>query len=383
MVNILSKLTYSLGGADSQVIQHCTADTKKQYRNLGWSVILCTGIAIISGADFTHQYTPSIPITIAAALLFGTLVFSFDYFLINSNSTNTFFKLLRIPVAVANVVLGTLALMVMLCQSKIDNKIIMESTGKITKCDSTYRAAKDVRYTAYGNKVKDKDHYHNTVCFPEAQNGYAKLDGKYGQKHSYCNTQDSLLSIEKAVLDSAESAYNKTYQVEREALGKLSSNDFFEKCYYLPEIFRANWVTFLVALCVFIIATYVETQSLIMKFSLNPNDEYHQALARHKANHKTKIDEHLKRMQDHTDKMKGMVNEQQNTDDITRWANEKITSTLKKAPLSYKLNEYKRIFREQGMPELADEISSIQDAVAGGADMDKLMNNLITKINQN
>lgn len=372
---------YSLGGADSQVIQHCTADTQKQYRNLGWSVILCTGIAIISGADFTHQYTPSIPITVAGALLFGTLVFSFDYFLINSNSTNTFFKLLRIPVAVANVVLGTLALMVMLCQSKIDNKILLENTGKITKCDSTYQAAKELRYTAYGNKVKDKDHYHNTVCFPEAQNGYA--GGNYRRKHAYCNTQDSLLAIEKAVLDSAELTYNKTYQVEREALGKLSSNDFFEKCYYLPEIFRANWVTFLVALCVFIIATYVETQSLIMKFSLKPDDEYHQALTIHKANHKTKIDEHLKRMQDHADKMKGLENEQQNTDDLTKWATEKIASTLKKAPLSYKLNEYKRIFREQGMPELADEISSIQDAVAGGADMDKLMNNLITKINKN
>ena len=377
----MRKFIYSLGGADSKVIQHCTADTKKQYRNLGWSVILCTAIATISGADFTHQYTLSIPITIAGALLFGTLIFSFDYFLINSNSTNTFFKLLRIPVAVANVVLGTLALMVMLCQSKIDNKIIMESTGKITRCDSTYQAAKELRYTNYGNKVKNKDHYHNTVCFPEAQNGYAGTN--YGRKHAYCNTQDSLLSIEKAGLDSAELAYNKTYQVERAALGKLSSNDFFEKCYYLPEIFKANWVTFLVALCVFVIAVYVETQSLIMKFSLDPDDEYHQALAIHKANHKTKIDEHLKRMQDHTDKIKGLQNEQQNTDDITKWATEKITSTLKKAPLSYKLNEYKRIFREQGMPELADEISSIQDAVAGGADMDKLMNNLLTKINQN
>ena len=99
----LKAIIYNLGGADYNVIQHCTEDTKKQYRNLGWSVILCTLIALISGADFTHQYTSSVPITVAGALLFGTLVFSFDYFLINSNSTSTFFKLLRIPVAVANV----------------------------------------------------------------------------------------------------------------------------------------------------------------------------------------------------------------------------------------------------------------------------------------
>ncbi len=377
----LKAIIYNLGGADYNVIQHCTEDTKKQYRNLGWSVILCTLIALISGADFTHQYTSSVPITIAGALLFGTLVFSFDYFLINSNSTSTFFKLLRIPVAVANVLLGTLALMVMLTQSKIDNKILLENTGKITKCDSTYQISKLQRYEAYENKVTDKDHYHNTVCFPEAQNGYAGTN--YGKKHTYCITQDSLLSIEKVALDSAEVPFFKTYSVEREALGKLTSNDIFEKGNYLPAIFKENWVALLIALCVFIIATYVETQSLIIKFSLDPNDEYHQDLAKFKANHKLKSDQRLKTMQDHNDKMSELKTEKQNTDDLSKWAEEKIASTLKKAPLAYKLNEYKRIFREQGMPELSDEIANVQNAISNGSDMDKVMSHLINKINQN
>lgn len=381
MKHIFLKFIYSLGGADYNVIQHSTNDTKKQYRNLGWSVILCTLIALISGADFTHQYTSSVPITIAGALLFGTLVFSFDYFLINSNSTSTFFKLLRIPVAVANVLLGTLALMVMLTQSKIDNKILLENTGKITKCDTTYQLSKLQRYEAYENKMTDKDHYHNTVCFPEAQNGYAGTN--YGKKHTYCITQDSLLAIEKVALDSAEVPFFKTYSIERDALGKLTSNDIFEKGNYLPAIFKENWVALLIALCVFIIATYVETQSLIMKFSLDPNDEYHQDLAKFKANHKLKSDQRLKTMQDHNDKMAELKTEKQNTDDLTKWAEEKISSTLKKAPLSYKLNEYKRIFREQGMPELSDEIANVQNAISNGSDMDKVMSHLINKINQN
>ena len=381
MIQKFRKFIYSLGGADYNVIQHSTNDTKKQYRNLGWSVILCTLIALISGADFTHQYTSSVPITVAGALLFGTLVFSFDYFLINSNSTSTFFKLLRIPVAIANVLLGTLALMVMLTQSKIDNKILLENTGKITKCDSTYQLSKLQRYEAYENKMTDKDHYHNTVCFPEAQNGYAGTN--YGKKHTYCITQDSLLAIEKVALDSAEVPFFKTYSVERDALGKLTSNDIFEKGNYLPAIFKENWVALLIAICVFIIATYVETQSLIMKFSLDPNDEYHQDLAKFKANHKLKSDQRLKTMQDHNDKMAELKTEKQNTDDLTKWAEEKIASTLKKAPLNYKLNEYKRIFREQGMPELSDEIANVQNAISNGSDMDKVMSHLINKINQN
>lgn len=372
---------YSLGGADYNVIQLSTDDTKKQYSNLGWSVVLCTLIALISGADFTHQYTSSVPITVAGALLFGTLVFSFDYFLINSNSTNNFFKLLRIPVAIANVLLGTLALMVMLTQSKIDNKILLENTGKITNCDSTYQLSKQQRYAGYEKKINDKDDYHNTVCIPEAHNRYAGTS--YDKKHTYCITQDSLFAIEKVALDSAEVPYFKTYSVEREALRKLTSNDIFEKGNYLPAIFKENWVALLMALCVFLIATYVETQSLIMKFSLDQNDEYHQDLIKFKANHKFKADQRLKTMQDHNDKMAELKTEKQNTDDLTKWTEEKIASTLKRAPLSYKLNEYKRIFLEQGMPELSDEISNVQNAFFNGSDMDKVMNHLINKINQN
>lgn len=381
MIQKFRKFIYSLGGADYNIIQHSTNDTKKQYSNLGWSVILCTLIALISGADFTHQYTSSIPITIAGALLFGTLVFSFDYFLINSKSSSTFFKLLRIPVALANVLLGTLALMIMLCQSKIDNKILLENTGKITSCDSIYQSSKNQRYIGYYSKVNDKDHYHNTVCFPEAQNGYAGLN--YVRKHTYCNTQDSLLVIEKATLDSTEVPYFNTYNVHRDALGKLTSNDIFEKGNYLPSILKENWVALLIAFCVFIIATYVETQSLIMKFSLDPNDEYHQDLAKFKANHKLKSDQRLKTMQDHNEKLAELKNEKQHTDHLTKWAEEKIVSTLKKAPLSYRLNEYKRIFLEQGMPELSDEIANVQDAISNGSDLDKVMNHLINKINQN
>jgi len=271
--------------------------------------------------------------------------------------------------------------MVMLSQSKIDNKILLEKTAEITKCDISYQSSRQQRYASYDSKVMDKEQYHNRVCFPEAQNGYAGMT--YRKKHTYCSTQDSLLVIDKAVLDNAEVAYFNTYNVKRQALGNLTNNDFFEKCYYLPDIFQANWVTLLVALCVFTIATYIETQSLIMKFSQDPNDEYHKDLAKYKTNHQLKSGQRLKTMQDHQDKMNGLKAEKENTDELIKWVEEKITSTLKKAPLSYKLNEYKRIFREQGMHELSDEITNVQNAISNCSDMDNLMNHLINKINKN
>ena len=158
----MKRIIYSLGGADYNVIQQLqTDDSKKPYRNLGWSIIQCTGIAFISGADITHQYTQSVPIIIAGAILYATIIFSFDYFLVNNH--NSKFIWLRVVVAVATVVLGSLALMVMLCQSKIDNKIRLENVGKITVCDTTYQAAKELRYQNLNTKIEEKEHYRTAV----------------------------------------------------------------------------------------------------------------------------------------------------------------------------------------------------------------------------
>lgn len=373
------KILYNLGGADYNVIKHCTEKTKKQYRNLGWSVILCTIVAFISGADITHQYTETTWIVVAGAFLYATLIFSFDYFLVSNPGTK--FGWLRMVVAAATVVLGSLALMVMLCQSKIDNKVRLENVSKITTCDTVYQAAKALRYENHNAKMNEKEHYHTTVCYVEAQKGYAGRS--YDRKHKYCITQDSLLNIEKAALDSTETAYFTTYEIERNALEQMTSNDFFEKAAYLPGIFKTNWLTLLVAIAAFVIMAYIETQSLILKFSLDPNDKYRQAEAEHETNCKEHISQRLKKMQEHNERMNGHHTDKSYHAEVSKWGNDMLDQTLKKAPLSYKLNEYKRILKENGMPELADEINSIQSAVSNGSEADKLMQNLLHKINRN
>lgn len=372
-------LIYKLGGADYNVIQHCTEDTKKQYRNLGWSVLLCTLIAFISGVDITLQYTETTWIVILGAVLYATLIFSFDYFLVNNPGTK--FGGIRVVVAAATVVLGSLALMVMLCQSKIDNKVRMENVHKITSCDSTYQAAKALRYESHYAKITQKEHYHSAVCYVEGKNGYAGRN--YDRKHKYCITQDSLLSLEKAALDSTEAAYFATYQIERNALEQLTSNDLFEKASRLPSIFKTNWVTLLVAIAAFIIMAYIETQSLMLKFSLNPNDEYRQAIKQHTLNCALYTYRRLKKMQEHNDRINGLLTDKTYHAVVSEWGKDMLDQTLKKVPLNYKLSEYKRILEENGMTELADEINIIQRAVSNGSDTDKLMQNLLHKINRN
>ncbi len=377
----ISKFIYTTGGAQPNVIQHCNEDTQKQYKNLGWSVVLCTGIAGISGADITHQYTPSITITVLGAVFFALLTFSFDYFINTSNSNKIAPKLLRIPVALANVCIGTAALMVMLNQTKIDSKLRLQNTNKITVCDTTYQYEKTQRYDSYMAKKKERDQYYTDVCLPEAKNGYPGKE--FQRKFQLCKTTDSSLSIEKALLDSAETAFYQTYQTYKEALKAVNTASFPEKCAELPSIFKENWFTLLIAICVFIVSFYIECQSLIMKFSINKNDAYHTTLTLYNTLHKTNLEDRLKKMTEHLLKLNRLKTDQINTDEITKWATDKLNSTLTKAPVHYKLNEYKRILNENGMQELSSEIANIQNTITDTSDMEKAMNHLINNINRN
>lgn len=376
-----SNFIYRLGGAQPNVIAECNPDTQGQYKNLGYSVLLCTLIAAISGADITHQYTPSVAITVIGAVFFALLTFSFDYFINNSSSNKIAPKLLRIPVALANVCIGTAALMVMLNQSKIDSKLRLQNTGKIVTLDRTYQTQKEERYAAYQAKKKERDQYYTDVCLPEARRGYPGKE--YQKKFQLVKTTDSSLVIEKAALDTAESAFYQTYFTQKDALVAVNTASFPEKCAELPAIFKENWFTLLIAICVFIVSFYVECQSLIMKFSINKSDDYNKALSGFNTLHNATVEDRLKKMIEQLTKLNGLKEDLTSTDEITKWANDKLNATISKTPIHYKLNEYQRILNENGLHDLSSEIAGIKNTLCDSNDLVKAMNQLINKINKN
>jgi hypothetical protein len=279
MLHALFTIIYRLAGVDYNVIRDCSRDTKAKYQNLGFSLLLTSALAYIGGFDVAHQFTPVLWVCAAVGLLWAVAVFSFDYFLLNSGNISPFFKIIRVPVGFANVFITITALFVMLNQATIDSTIGLANTSKITEADNTYLAAKETRYDAYNTKKERIEEYHQQSCMPEALN---VRPGKiYDMKHALCTTTHSELETELAKLDSMETGYYNAYQTNRQALVDVKSNDFFIKAKQLPAIFKANYFIAILAACAFLFLGYIELQCIILKFSIDPNDEYHTNLMRY------------------------------------------------------------------------------------------------------
>jgi len=117
----ISKFIYSLGGADYNVIQHCTQYTKMRYLILGWTVILCTGLAIISAWIICRLFTPNYSICSPVALLWTTAIFSFDFFLIRLVKISVFTKYIFILLGICKSLITTVALLFSLNEKIIDS----------------------------------------------------------------------------------------------------------------------------------------------------------------------------------------------------------------------------------------------------------------------
>ncbi|HEX8607306.1 MAG TPA: DUF4407 domain-containing protein, partial [Pedobacter sp.] len=269
----MKRFFFRLGGTTYDVIKHCSPDIRTKYGNLAWSLFLSTGLAIIGGFDIARQFTTVFAICIGVGILWGIAVFFFDYFIINSSSGKLFFKLIRIPVGISNVTITVIALFVLLNQSTIDSKLLLTNTKKITRGDSTYLSNKQTRYAQVAEKKENIEAYHQKNCVPEALDGYPGPE--YQKKHALCVTTDSAITRETAQLDTAEKTYHAAYQIERDALLKVSNADFFAKALLLPEIISANIMVLILAIALFIFLSYLELQSIMLKFSIDPNDEYH------------------------------------------------------------------------------------------------------------
>lgn len=284
MPNYFSKKIYRMGGATFDVIKHCSPDIQTVYSNLGFSLIFCTLWASIAGFEICRQFTTQLVPCFCVGTLWAAAVFTFDYFLINSKNLKGVFKWVRIPVGLANVMISVTSIFVLLNQSTIDSNLRLLGSNEITKCDTTYQNEKQERYASLNAKKAEQEQYHKERCLPEARNGYPGKE--YMKKHSLCITADSLLAKEQTQLDSAEVAYHTTYTTTRDAITGTTTNDFFRKAKELIPIFKDNYFTLFLAICALIFLSYIELQAILLKYNIDPNDEYHTNLRTYNANRK-------------------------------------------------------------------------------------------------
>lgn len=353
----MKRFFYRLGGTNYDVIRHLDADTQTKYQNIARSLLLSTGLAFIGGADVARQFTHTIAICIGVGLLWALAVFFYDYFIINSGGGNIFFKIIRVPVGICNVFITVTALFVLLNQSTIDTNLRLTNAGKITNCDSAYLAGKQIRYAALEEKQKNRDAYHQKNCVPEAGRGYP--DKLYAKKHSLCITTDSAIAQDRAKLDTAEKTYFGKYQVEKEALLAVNTNDFFKKASLLPDIIRSNLLILVLAICLFVFLSYLELQSLMLKFSISTTDEYHVNLRTYLANRKglasAKMDNQL------TKDREQILLDKKNTDEevIDMHFKADMQAIDAMAIREYEIQAKKEIAIRKGYPATAEELDKL------------------------
>lgn len=279
-MKIIKNTFYRLGGADYDVIRDCSKKTKVQYQSIALALFLTVIVAFIGGFDVVHYYTESTPIRIAVATLWALAVLSFDYFLINSGTTKPFFKYLRIAVGLTNIFITITALFVLLNQTTIDSQIELTKSNALKNIDQSYLKAKENRYSDVETKKKEAEKYNSEVVLPEARNGYP--GPKHDQKKAVYNDLIKSVNDEIAKLDTKEQQYLNSYQTERKAVENKLSNDFTAKAKLLPEIIAyGGFMSYILTFCLFVFLSYIELQTIALKFSISPDDEYHLAEKSH------------------------------------------------------------------------------------------------------
>jgi hypothetical protein len=270
----ISNILSSLGGANNiEAIRRCSLKTQTQYKNLGLALLLSVFMAFIGGADIAHQFSNSRYIMGLVGFLWALTTLSFDYFLLHSQKTYGFFKILRVFVGLANISITITALFILLNQSTIDSEIRIENANAIKVIDDVYAGEKETRYAPVLAKKASAEKYRTDVVEPEKRNGYP--GPKYQQKLDAYNLEIDEVKTEEARLDSLEMPYYTSFQTEREALLAKQSNNFMIKVKKLPEVMLSGgWLSLFISVCLFIFLTYIELQAIMMKFSLKETSEY-------------------------------------------------------------------------------------------------------------
>ncbi|MCP9769429.1 transglutaminase domain-containing protein [Lacihabitans sp. LS3-19] len=271
------RLLYLLAGVKYSIIQQCGHLVKQKYRNVGVAQVLAMIIASVAAYDVAHNFTESKVALITASLGWALCIGLFDFFLITSPKKHWTLDLLRYVVALANQLISIAAIFVLLTGASLQNKINADRSLRSKNVDVAYQNAMENRWKEYKDLENEKNEYHKRECMAQAKNGFP--GPLYDRLHTACIQNDASLKTMKSILDVAETPYKKAYDDERTSIQSESSNDFFIKIQYLPDVLFNNWAKGMFAGCFFIMFFYLETIAISTKSNIDPSDEYHQKLA--------------------------------------------------------------------------------------------------------
>jgi hypothetical protein len=281
MMKQLKAVIYRLGGADHWILEECSSRTQIKYLIFAIALVFSVTLAFIGGFDVAQQYVPSVAsmgtriwIGIAAGTLWAALTFYLDFGLMNVSGGRVVSTLIRGISGIASVCITITALLILLNQSKIDNKITLESSTKIDAVDKEYLDAKKERYKLVSAKKALAEKYNEDVVLAEANRGYP--GPRYNDKKAAYDVMIAAVEEERKSLEEKEGAYTTQYDNKRQALVSLESADFMTKVDKLFEVILASgYFSIFIIGCVYIFFASIELGALTLKTTISEDDEYH------------------------------------------------------------------------------------------------------------
>ncbi|MBE7516116.1 MAG: hypothetical protein HS105_05840 [Chloracidobacterium sp.] len=282
IMNVILTIFFALGGADFNVLRESSSKTKRKYFAFSIGLLGSVGLAFIGGADVANHYIPEgtdvktqVLICIAAGLLWSILVFSYDFGIMNVDGLGVIGKIMRVVSGIAAVFLTVTALITLMTQTKIDNRINATKVTELKAVDTRYLSAKETRYKLVNDKKAHAEKYNLEVVQTEANRGYP--GPRYNEKKAAYDAMINDVNSEILKLESLEAPFFESYQSEREEIQGRGSGDFLIKVETLFSIISEGGIAaILIVTALYTIFGAFEMGVLALKATTSENDEYHE-----------------------------------------------------------------------------------------------------------
>lgn len=372
---------YSLAGVDyNNVARHCPPSARAKYKSIILSLMFPISLAMLAGWDIATSFGMNLKSALLVGIAYSILIFILDVSILNYGTTSLGLKLLRISAAIINNIIASIFLLVLLNGAAISTLIKNKNTAELLASDQKYLTEKENRYASYENSRNHLAKYHSERCEPEARNG--RPGPQYFGKHSFCVAEEEKLLVLKQSLDSAEALYHSSYIQRNTEIKGRNFNDPFTKVEYLYKQFATNKVSLILGILIFTLTLTLELLPIMLKYGINPDtceivtaQKLYDALL--KANLKTRLSNAIT----HKEKNQNITSRTNEAAEKKRLGNKALQEVEKLIPMHYKASEFKRVFRENGLYELANEVSELQRLLTSEDEIDSLLNKIVSNKN--
>ena len=260
-------------GLDIKALDLSSAKTKRNYLNLGYSLIFVALLSIASGVKIMSLFTNNTLLLALGGMITFGIVFFMDYLLVSS-STNLLGGLTRFLFGVLNATVSATCLLLLINNTDIEDYKESINKNQMTALKNDYETGYNDRYKVYNEQVNDNENYRKTIVEPEALNGYAG-DVHAMKSAPYLKRKTELEKMKKE-LDSVENSnFKKEYQEELDKLNTQEKMGLFEQIdiMFSKVIPRSN-SSIVFGFIIVTLLLILELSVLIFKQSISKENDY-------------------------------------------------------------------------------------------------------------